>query len=147
MSSSSTNSYSRIVEIALLASEKLDLVKSQISQFEQTLLKTSPTPCIKGLEEGKYSTGPRSSEGEATGNPFQTAWEKWCNAKYGSRKKVPFDLVNSNEHASFNRENIDPTPVSNINCRSRNEMMIIFQRWHAWATTQKLLYKNFTMIS
>jgi hypothetical protein len=55
---------------------------------------------------------------------------------------VPFDPANSDEHASFSRENIDPAHVSNINFRSRNEMMIIFQRWHAWAKTQKLIYRN-----
>jgi hypothetical protein len=55
---------------------------------------------------------------------------------------VPFDPANSDEHASFSRENIDPAPVSNINCRSRNEMMIIFQKWQAWARTQKSIYRN-----
>jgi len=55
---------------------------------------------------------------------------------------VPFDPANSDENAIFSRENIDPTPVSNINCRSSNEMMIIFQRCHAWAKNQKLLYKT-----
>lgn len=87
--------------------------------------------------ESSKSNAPRSTDDDAGGNPFQSPWEKWCNAKYGSSRKVPFDPANSSEHSSFSRENIESTPVTNINCRSRNEMMPIFQKWQAWAKTQR----------
>lgn len=139
----------RIAQVVLLASEKLELVKSQFSTLEeeiQAIQQKSIPPIlfIKGMEEAEISNtnAPRSYDDDAAGNPSYSAWEKWCNAKYGSSKKVLFDPANSNEHASFSRENMDPAPVSNLNCKSHNEMMLIFQKWQAWAKTQKMIFRN-----
>jgi hypothetical protein len=103
---------SRIAEVNILASDKLGLVKNQISQFKisvESQQQVSSSPCldIKAIEEGEGSNMPISSDQDSGGNPFQTAWEKWCNAKYGSSKKVPFDLANFEEHSSFSREIIE----------------------------------------
>jgi hypothetical protein len=134
----------RIAEVLEIATEKIELVKKQSSTLEEDIRKAqqaniSLVPFIKGIDEAESSNknAPRSSHDEAGGNAFQSAWEKWCNAKYGSSKKVPFDPANSAEHASFSRENIESAPITNINCRSKNEMMLIFQKWQAWARTQK----------
>lgn len=138
----------RIAQVVLIASEKLDLVKSQFSSLEEEIKSKHQEAIplvsfIKGIDEAESSqtNAPRSTDDDAGGNPFQSAWEKWCNEKYGSSKKVPFDSANSNEHASFSRENIDPAPVPNLNYRSHNEM-IIFQKWQAWAKTQKVIFRN-----
>jgi hypothetical protein len=36
----------------------------------------------------------------------------------------------------------DTAPISNIDCKSKTEIESIIQGWHAWAKTQKLLFKD-----
>lgn len=89
---------SRIAEVVLLAINKLELVKSQISQFQvsyksQQRVSTSPSLYIKTLEGGEWSNMPRSSDQVAGGNPFQTAWEKWCNANMDQVKRFLLILL------------------------------------------------------
>jgi hypothetical protein len=85
---------------------------------------------------------PRTTSDDSGGKPFQSAWEKWCNAKYGTNRKMPYHPANSEDHSSLSRENIDPAPITNFNCRSKNEIMTLIQKWSAWAKTQKSIYKN-----
>jgi hypothetical protein len=122
----------RIVEVLEIAVEKIELVKKQSSKLEDDIKKASQAriPSIKAIDDAESSTknAPRSSHDDASGNVFQSAWEKWCNAKYGSSKKVPFDPANSSEHASFSRENIESAPITNLNCRSKTEIMMIIQK-------------------
>jgi hypothetical protein len=36
----------------------------------------------------------------------------------------------------------DVAHVSNVDCKERNEIEVMIQGWHAWAKTQKMLYKD-----
>jgi hypothetical protein len=93
----------RISEVAQLASDKLQLVQSQITELETEILASrtdqlaivhSPNPTIKALggdsqPECKPATDiPDSSKKR---NPF-SAWEAWINARYTSNKKAPMDV-------------------------------------------------------
>jgi hypothetical protein len=50
--------------------------------------------------------------------------------------------VNFEDHSSFNRENIDPAPISNLNCKAKMEIEMVIQKWNAWEETQKDIFKN-----
>jgi hypothetical protein len=65
----------------------------------------------------KHEEVPRGTNDEQSGHPFQSAREKWCNAKYGGNQKIPYDLANFEDHSSFSHENIESFPISNLNCK------------------------------
>lgn len=52
----------------------------------------------------------KPSTGESSGTSYQSAWEKWCNAKYGTSKKAPMDIDGQPTLSSTNVEN---APISN----------------------------------
>jgi hypothetical protein len=57
-------------------------------------------------------------------------------------KKSPLTLPILENMLHLSRENIESAPITNLNCRSKNEMMMIIQKWQAWARTQKLIFKD-----
>ena len=73
----------RIAEVLEIATEKIELVKKQSSTLEEDIRKAqqatiSLVPFIKGIDEAESSNknAPHSSNDEAGGNAFQSAWEK-----------------------------------------------------------------------
>jgi hypothetical protein len=36
----------------------------------------------------------------------------------------------------------DSSPVTNLDCKDRSEIEVVIQGWHAWAKTQKMIYKD-----
>jgi hypothetical protein len=129
----------KIKKVVDLAQEKLQMIKNQLSQ---QLIE------IKDIKEEQPESSQANQENtpkvadEQGNQSFQTAWEKWCNAKYGSKRKIPYDPTNSEDHSRFSRENIDPSPISNLNCKSKMEIEMVIQKWNAWEKTQKAIFKN-----
>jgi hypothetical protein len=142
----------RIAEVLELAIQKIELVKSQSSELEDQIRQASSSrieqdsfvKAIEGEESMHVdsSDAPKPSEAESSGTSFQTAWEKWCNAKYGTTKKAPLDPANTDAHPSLSTSNIESAPISNLNCKSKTEIMMVIQKWQAWAKTQKMLFKD-----
>jgi hypothetical protein len=132
----------RIKSSSALAAEKIVLVQAQYDAL-QAQIKINMVSKDQEGTSGVTHDNPHSSEESAGGKPFQTAWEKWCNAKYGTKdRKIMYDPSNFEEFPNISRDNLDPAPLSNLNCRSQREILMIFQKWNAWAKTQKSIFKN-----
>lgn len=67
--------------------------------------------------------------------------EKWCQTKFGSNIKNPYGPSNSEDFNSISHDNIDPTSITNLNCRYQREILMNFQKWNAWAKTHKSIFK------
>jgi hypothetical protein len=79
---------------------------------------------------------PESSQQMPIGTP---TWEQWCNARYTSSKKAAMDIDGQGQTSL---KQGDTAPVSNVDCKERSEIEVMIQGWHAWAKTQKMIYKD-----
>jgi hypothetical protein len=141
----------RVSQILQLAHEKLKLVKSQGMELENQIQQAkeeslakqlaiisiqSPhlSSCIKMVDVKPEQ--PESSHQNTNRTP---TWEQWCNARYSSGKKAAMDIDGQGQTSI---KQGDTAPVSNIDCKERNDIEVMIQGWHAWAKTQKMLYKD-----
>jgi hypothetical protein len=141
----------QVSQILHLAHEKLNLVRSQGQELENKIqqakeeslanqfahVKISPSylsSVIKIVDVDVKQENPESSQANRT-----PTWEQWCNARYTSEKKAAMD-INGQGQTSIKQG--DVAPVSNVDCKERNEIEVMIQGWHAWAKTQKMLYKD-----
>ena len=85
---------------------------------------------------------PRNVDDDVARKPLESAWEKWCNAKYVASRSVPFDPTISGSYPTLRRENIYPTPISNFNFHCKHEIMMTIQQWSTWDKTQMSIYRN-----
>ena len=94
-------------------------------------------------EEGEGSNKrPISADSDKPDQTFEFSWEKWCNSKYGSPGKTPYDPSNTDEFPILSRANIDQALMINLNCKSKNEILMEIHTWSAWARTQKSIHRN-----
>jgi hypothetical protein len=143
----------RIAEICQLAYEKLALVKGQINELEKQIEQAKADSLVSQLALVHISTNQsfsiKAMEGETKPEPEAeqskpsssrtSAWEQWCNSKYKGSKKAPMDI---DGQPSTSIKHVDTAPVSNVDCKSKVEIENMIQGWHAWAKTQKLLFKD-----
>jgi hypothetical protein len=131
----------RISEVAQLASDKLLLVQSQITELETEILASrtdqlaivhSPNPTIKALggdsqpESKPASDIPESSKKR---NPF-SAWEAWINARYTSNKKAPMDV---DGEPKVSLKNTESSPISDLDCKSKADIEKLILTWQQQA--------------
>lgn len=75
-------------------------------------------------EEGEgLRKRPKNADSDRPNQPFESAWEKWCNSKYGSLGKTPYDPSNTDEFPTLSQANVDQAPMKNLNCKSKNEIL------------------------
>jgi hypothetical protein len=144
----------RIAEVLQLAIQKIKLVQFQSSELEEEIHQAASTnlnkafenldiqdPYVKTIEgqESGQTDSHRRDEAESSGTSFQSAWEKWCNAKYGANPKTPTD---HSAHSMHSTSNIETPPVINVDCKHKQDIMISKQKWQAWAKTQKMIHKD-----
>lgn len=101
----------------------------------------SYSPVIKAIgSESKPEVKPEAGQSSSQAPPSRTsAWEQWCNARFSGSKKAPMDI---DGHGQTSIKHTDTAPISNFDCKKKYEIEIIIQGWHAWAKTQKLLFKD-----
>jgi hypothetical protein len=143
----------RIAEVLELSIQKIELVKTQSVELEDQIRQVAPSrveqdsflKVIGGESNVSHEESidaPKPSEAKSSRTSFQTAWEKWCDAKYGTNKKSFLDPANTDAHPSLSTSNIESAPISNLNCKSKTEIMMVIQKWQAWAKTQKMMFKD-----
>jgi hypothetical protein len=143
----------RIAEICQLAYDKLALVKGQFNELEAQVIQAKADNLSSQLALVNISTDQsfsiKAMEGETKPEPEAesskpsssrtSAWEQWCNSRYSGSKKAPMD-IDGQPQTSI--KHTDTAPVSNVDCKSKLEIEIMIQGWHAWAKTQKLFFKD-----
>jgi hypothetical protein len=143
----------RIVEVYQLAQAKLDLVKSQCKDLtdkiqqakvdsltkQLSIVQIAPSPSfppfIKMVDVKPNTDQPESSRSQNT----TPTWEQWCNARYTSGKKAAMDIDGQGQTSIKQGE---AAPVSNVDCKEKIDIEVMIQGWHAWAKTQKMVYKD-----
>jgi hypothetical protein len=144
----------RIVEVFHLAQTKLDLVKSQCHDLSEKIqqakedsvtnqlslvqLDPSPFPSSSFIKMVDVKPDTDQPESSRTQNTTPT-WEQWCNARYTSAKKAAMDIDGQGQTSLKQGE---AAPVSNVDCKEKIEIETMIQGWHAWAKTQKMIFKD-----
>jgi hypothetical protein len=146
----------RIAEICQLACDKLALMQNQGNELERQIeqakadslasqlalvnITTDQSFSIKAMEgEAKSEPEPSKPDESKPSSSRTSAWEQWCNARYQGSRKAPMD-IDGQPQTSI--KHTDTAPISNLDCKSKTEIESIIQGWHAWAKTQKLLFKD-----